>query len=322
MTDLEFLVYAIIITVIILLIIWLFFGGGTYKYVGLDILDPPRGSVESETCDIESNSGSTESEVCDIIEEIEEKEVVDLGMPKSTETAGTPAFSKRVKEEPKVCDVTEEIVDLTEKAGTPAFSKREKEGMIKSTEEMNCSIMIPTVIKKLPTYDIEYYRNFKFSSDKIKHMESRTALESRGESLCRSILEKYFNKPFPSSRPDFLNNPETGKNLEIDCFNEELSLGLEYNGGQHYDWPNKFHKTYEEFEAQRRRDQLKREICNKSGIYLITVPYRIPHHRLPEYIEYYLPENVQHRRDNEIEDTDDDDFVKNTINNFPKNGYI
>src|SRR5437016_5212999 len=130
MTDLEFLVYAIIITVIILLIIWLFFGGGTYKYVGLDILDPPRGSVESETCDIESNSESTELEVCDIIEE------VDLGMPKSTEKAGVPAFSKReieerVKEEieePKVCDVTEEIVDLTETASTPAFSKREKEG--------------------------------------------------------------------------------------------------------------------------------------------------------------------------------------------------
>jgi hypothetical protein len=31
-------------------------------------------------------------------------------------------------------------------------------------------------------------------------------------------------------RPDFLKNPATGRNLEIDCFNNQLKIGLEYQG--------------------------------------------------------------------------------------------
>ena len=196
-------------------------------------------------------------------------------------------------------------------------------------EESECAIesesKISTVIKFLPSHDIDYYRNFKLIDEKIIKlckMEKKTALESRGEALCRNILEKSFGKPFPSARPDFLLNPETNKNLELDCFNEELGLALEYNGAQHYDFPNKFHKTLAEHEAQRRRDHMKKEVCEAAGIYLITVPYRIPHHKLPKFIEYYLPENVQHRRENGIEDVDEDAFWDENPNTFPKNGFL
>ena len=61
----------------------------------------------------------------------------------------------------------------------------------------------------------------------------------------------------------FLNNKIESNNrtilngLEIDCYIPELKIGFEYNGEQHYMFPNCFHKTQEEFEAQQQRDILK-----------------------------------------------------------------
>src|SRR5579872_1960468 len=119
--------------------------------------------------------------------------------------------------------------------------------------------------------------------------------ESRGEILCRKVLEKFYEKPFPKCRPDFLVNPETGYNLELDGYNEELKIAFEYNGIQHYEYPNGFHKTEEEFFDQTRRDGFKKEICKEMGIHLISIPYFIKYEKIMDYIEYFLPENVQAR---------------------------
>lgn len=118
---------------------------------------------------------------------------------------------------------------------------------------------------------------------------------SRGERICREVLESYYKKKFPRVRPYFLQNPETGRNLELDCYNAELKIGLEYNGIQHYIWPNFTNCTKEEFMEQLRRDQFKYQICEQNDIYLITVPYTVPYELIPNYIFYYLPENVAQR---------------------------
>ena len=288
MSNFEFFIYTIIIVIIILFIIWLFFGDGDYEYKGLDFFSPPKANSQSDDyCEINSDCESSESSKSERVERIERvEEIEELNVPE--------IFKEENKKNVEECEVESQ-------------SK------------------ISTVIKFLPTYDIEYYRNFKFNDQKGINkggMEKKTALESRGESLCRSILEKFFQKPFPSVRPDFLLNPVTGKNLELDCFNAELGLALEYNGSQHYDFPNTFHKTFEEYEAQKRRDDLKIRVCEAAGVYLITVPYRIPHHKLPKYIEYYLPENVQHRRENGIDEETEDSFWDDNTTSFPKNGFL
>ena len=97
-----------------------------------------------------------------------------------------------------------------------------------------------------------------------------------------------------------MKNPETGRNLEIDLYNDSLKIGVERNGEQHYVFPNTFHRTYEEFLNQIRRDQYKLDACDAHGIYLITVPYNIPndYETIKKYIEYYLPENAHLRTEN------------------------
>lgn len=122
---------------------------------------------------------------------------------------------------------------------------------------------------------------------------------SKGEEICRQVLEEVYKKEFPCVRPNFLKNPETKRNLELDCYNDELKLAVEYNGIQHYKWPNFTGQTKEQFINQIRRDKFKVEACDKNGVYLITVPYTVSHDKIRDYIMYYLPENYNQRTRNE-----------------------
>lgn len=111
---------------------------------------------------------------------------------------------------------------------------------------------------------------------------------SKGEQKCRETLERLFGKQFPTKRPSFLRNPETGRNLELDCYNEDLELAVEYNGKQHYEYPNSFHKSKHEFIKQVRRDRYKMKMCDKNGVFLIVVPYYVKN------IESYIIEKIPH----------------------------
>lgn len=126
----------------------------------------------------------------------------------------------------------------------------------------------------------------KLRSDKKKQKyHARKKVKSRGESICRDYLENAFDVKFPNCRPEWLVNPETGYKLELDCYNEELKIAVEYNGEQHYVFPNVFHKTKEQFDAQIRRDKYKEQLCKENGVVLISVPYDVRHKDIPGYIE-------------------------------------
>ena len=113
--------------------------------------------------------------------------------------------------------------------------------------------------------------------------------ESKGERTCRKVLEDIYKRKFPTVRPDFLKNPETKRNLELDGFNKDLMIAFEYNGEQHYHYPNCFHKTEEDFRKQVRRDKYKFSVCEELGIYLIRIPYTVKNDDIRRYIEERLP---------------------------------
>lgn len=112
---------------------------------------------------------------------------------------------------------------------------------------------------------------------------------SVGEIECCRVMENLTGKSFITVRPSFLVNPETGKNMELDCYNDELKIAIEYNGVQHYNYTGAFGQTKEAFLAQARRDLLKVDLCDKYGIYLITVPYHIQKEDIEKYIVERLP---------------------------------
>jgi hypothetical protein len=117
--------------------------------------------------------------------------------------------------------------------------------------------------------------------------------ESKGELECRRVLQFLFKRRFDKERPNFLRNPVTGGdfNLELDCFDPELKIAVEYNGIQHYEYIPFFHKNKEAFLNQKYRDDMKRRMCRENGIVLIEVPYTIKIEDIKGFIEKELIRN-------------------------------
>ena len=108
--------------------------------------------------------------------------------------------------------------------------------------------------------------------------------ESKGELECKRAIQKLTGKYFFKVRPAFLLNQITNQNLELDCYNDELKIAIEYNGKQHYVYTPYFHKNKEDFLNTQYRDMIKKDLCKKNGIKLIVVPYTVKHKDIEHYI--------------------------------------
>ena len=112
----------------------------------------------------------------------------------------------------------------------------------------------------------------------------------KSESLLRLFLEEYTGKKFPNIRPDFLKNPKTGKNLELDCYCEELKLAFEYQGIQHSKFsPDKFHKKgINVYIDQTERDCIKQNICIDNNIKLIKIVHEFNYRNAKKFKDYII----------------------------------
>jgi len=149
----------------------------------------------------------------------------------------------------------------------------------------------------------EYYK-YMLSQQQQKQEESQAAIRepkeeetidqenefvyedgaSKGENECRRVIQKLTGKSFHKIRPFWLKNPVTGNFLELDCFNEELLLGIEYNGGQHESYIKHFHGSRDAFRNQQYRDYIKGRLCEEKGVYLINVSSKLKFKEIEPYI--------------------------------------
>lgn len=111
------------------------------------------------------------------------------------------------------------------------------------------------------------------------------------EERCREIFTEIFGKKFKSERPDWLENPVSGDNLELDGVNYTIptrlgrGLAFEYDGRQHSEYDRYFHRGGpKEFEYQVKKDQWKDLKCKEQGILLIRIPHFVPYQDLDRYI--------------------------------------
>lgn len=124
--------------------------------------------------------------------------------------------------------------------------------------------------------------------------EEKGSYDSIGERYCIEFMELLFPRhEFKKVRPDWLRNPCSGRCLELDGYCEDLSLAIEYDGVQHYQWPNFIGMTKEEFLRQRDRDEIKAKTCLKRNICLIKIPYTVPLERIPLAIYSRLLDSVE-----------------------------
>lgn len=93
--------------------------------------------------------------------------------------------------------------------------------------------------------------------------------DSHEEHLYRILLETVTGKTFEKVRPDWLKNPSSGKNMELDMFNEELGIAFEYNGIHHY----KPIFGEDKLKNVQSKDKLCMKLCKKKGVKLFSVKY-------------------------------------------------
>lgn len=104
---------------------------------------------------------------------------------------------------------------------------------------------------------------------------------NKNEEMCRKIFQELFGIYFNSVRPDWLKNPKTCQNLELDGFNPNVptplgvGLAFEYDGEQHSRFTPVYHSCVEDFVYQVWKDSLKDELCKKNGVLLIRIPYYV-----------------------------------------------
>lgn len=111
---------------------------------------------------------------------------------------------------------------------------------------------------------------------------------NRIESICCEILNNLFGKYFTKQRPYWLKNPLTGKIMELDLYNKELKIAVEYQGIQHYIWPNYMRQTKQKFLDGVERDKYKKSLCKKKGITLILIPFIVANSCICSYIKKQL----------------------------------
>jgi hypothetical protein len=259
----------LLLLIFILMILWIFMGGKKYEFVGIRPLSTSvdsRNLLDPQTIANLTNAWTQPITVPD--------HGLGLGLGPDqvcpgTDRPGTP------------CNLPTSLNPATPR--TPRTPRGQPEVVIDATPDLPPEFTTPAEEAK---------PDDPFARIVIPPFREGS---SKGEEICCRVLEDLYGVPFVKTRPNFLQNPETGKNLELDCYNERLGLAVEYNGEQHYKFPNVFHRSYEDFIKQVRRDRFKLDMCDANNIYLITVPYNVPHSKIRDFIIYYLPENVTAR---------------------------
>jgi hypothetical protein len=170
------------------------------------------------------------------------------------------------------------------------YNKKYNKKVQNAAKTFSVTPYIHKIVNKL--FEPQKTNNWKvYNNDGLDYMRehvyvktSKISKISKGEQICKDILEQLFDKEFVSIRPDWLKNPETGRNLEIDCYNEELKLAVEVSGKQHYQHVKHFHKTQEAFYKQMERDTYKRRKILERGLTFIEIPNTVKHNHIYPFL--------------------------------------
>ena len=119
---------------------------------------------------------------------------------------------------------------------------------------------------------------------------------SNGEYLVSILLEQAFpGYKFELIKPEWLINPITNGIMELDLYNEELNLAVEYQGMFHFcDIEITNPRTLKKYQSLLRNDNYKKQICLERGINFITVDYDLNYVNVTKVRNYLYAELIKY----------------------------
>lgn len=103
------------------------------------------------------------------------------------------------------------------------------------------------------------------------HTTSCGCNKSKGELVCRTLLEKQGVDFIQQYQFEDCINPKTGKQLFFDFYLPDYNCCIEYDGEQHFKDKSLF--SHDNFEERCYRDKVKNLYCFENEIILIRIPY-------------------------------------------------
>ena len=132
--------------------------------------------------------------------------------------------------------------------------------------------------------DFECSKGHQFTN-RFSHIKSRGQWcptcnkSSKSEEIARTTFEQLFGPRFPKVRPKWLKNVR-GYQMEIDGFCEELSIGFEYQGIQHFSkqiYGGNLDQRVED-------DKRKADLCKEHGVFLFILTHEMKYEDFPAEI--------------------------------------
>jgi hypothetical protein len=113
------------------------------------------------------------------------------------------------------------------------------------------------------------------TKDLAKH--PRTKSEARAVEILSTIV----GCDLPTAYPKWL--VWKGKSLELDGYNEQKKIAIEFSGPLHTKWYSA-KEPYEDYFERITRDVVKRKLCAKNNVLLITIDMSLPTHHWRNYM--------------------------------------
>lgn len=122
---------------------------------------------------------------------------------------------------------------------------------------------------------IKKYIHFGYLYLKYKGFKKNKQRMSRCEAMIKSFLshsDVLFKAQYHIKLPRGIRKTNNAY-IDFMVFKDNKRIAIEYNGEQHYKFSNYFHKTYDKYLEQRKRDIAVKDWCNKRDITFLEIPY-------------------------------------------------
>lgn len=125
----------------------------------------------------------------------------------------------------------------------------------------------------------------KKSNSNLRIKDLQKHPRSRSEAEVVRYLEEITGEKFPTAYPKWL--IWRGSNLELDGYNQDLGVALEFSGPLHTKWYPQM-ESYADYFDRVTKDIVKKRLCKRHNVHLMVIDASLPARHWRDYVKSRL----------------------------------